>query len=167
MALSVISATLMGCDRDNFGSIGEALTLTSESLDGSWKLDKVIQVDEGAVAKGFAPAVQSEDITSAYDFKSYEISFTADEGKISGGFTVVNATDIPVMLPASGNWKFDDRVGTRKIKMVKAGGLAADTVLVEFGSAYRKSDGRLSLNYSRRDDDGKPFLTYRYSFVRK
>lgn len=164
MAL-LASAALVGCKKDDYAPVGESYAITSESVMGSWKLSAVTEIDESAVYLGYPAAVQSEDITSAYAFDTYEISFTTNEDKVSGGYTVSNSSNAPIFIPSSGSWKFYDPNGPRQIKMVATG--SQDTVLVDFPSAYLKSQNKLALSFSRKGSDGKAYLTYKYAFTRK
>lgn len=159
------SATLAGCKKDDYAPVGESYAITSESLVGSWKLTSVTEIDEAAVYLGYPTAVQSEDITDAYPFDTYEIAFAANEDKVSGSYTVANTNDAPVFLSGSGNWKFYDPNGPRQLKMVATG--SQDTVFVDFPSAYLKSQNKLALSFSRKGTDGKAYLTYKYIFSRK
>lgn len=159
------SAALVGCKKDDYAPVGESYAITSESVTGSWKLSSVTEIDEAAVYLGYPAAVQSEDITSAYAFDTYELSFTANEDQKSGSFTSANTSSAPVMLPTAGNWKFYDPNGPRQIKMVATG--SQDTLLIDFPSAYLKSQNKLALSFSRKGSDGKAYLTYKYIFTRK
>ena len=159
------SVALVSCKKDDYAPLGESYAITAESVVGSWKLTSVIEVDESAVYLGYPAAVQSEDITSAYDFTSYEMSFTANEDKVSGGYTITNPNNAPIFMPGSGSWKFYDPNGPRQVKMVATG--SQDTVIVNFPSAYQKTANKVAFSFSRKGSDGKAYLTYKYIFTRK
>ena len=153
---------LASCTPDtDFPSLEEPLLIKTDALQGTWTLQKIVQVDEEAVEFGFPEEVQKMDITSLYNFSEVRITFETDAQGSPSTFNV-STGDAPVFTIESGMWEIDHPVFTTQI-------LLSDPTLLR-KSTYKVIEitgNSMTLRFSRENvEDDATLVTYEYEFVK-
>ena len=150
---------LNACEKIQYGEIGETISL-QENIKGTWKVSNVSQIDNSAVYKGFPVAVQKLDLTTRFSYASVVFAF---QGENTGNYTITNTGNAPLFFPLTGNWSLDaTQNGPLRVKLTSG----TQTAFLEFEKAFRASDNKLSLKFTRKDSAGKVYLTYEFNFNR-
>lgn len=100
----VFGSFVLSCQPENVKPVGDPLNKT-ELFNGSWIIEKVIQIDVDAAQKGFPMEVQQIDITSIFPnnpFTDLSLQFNAT----AMTFEVSKGTSFS-SWPASGTWELD------------------------------------------------------------
>ncbi|MDA9555421.1 lipocalin family protein [Pelobium sp.] len=155
----VILLGMNSCKKQEYGTIGENISL-QENIKGTWKVASATQVDNSAVDKGFPTAVQRLDLTSRFTYTTVVFSF---QGENTGNYTITNAGNAPLFFPATGTWAIDGTQNGPVIVKLTSGN---QTAYLDFAKAYRVSDNKLSLKFTRKDSNGKIYLSYEFNFNR-
>lgn len=100
----ILAITFLSCEPVEYAKIGVPFSKI-ESIEGTWVATQVIQVDETAVAQG--GLYQEMDLTNAYNFTSYAITFNLDTDTLPSTFSVETG-GAPSFIDSMGTWTFDD-----------------------------------------------------------
>jgi Domain of unknown function (DUF5004) len=155
----VILLGMNSCKKQEYGTIGESISL-QENIKGTWKVSTATQIDNAAVDKGFPVAVQKLDLTTRFSYTTVVFAF---QGENSGNYTITNTGNAPLFFPATGTWALDGtQNGPLRVKLTSGTQMA----YLDFAKAYRVTDNKLSLKFTRADAAGKVYLTYEFNFNR-
>ncbi len=155
----VILTGLVSCEKPEYGTAGEVISL-EENIKGTWKITSVAQIDNNAVDKGFPVAVQKVDLTTKFTYSTVVFAF---QGETTGAYTITNAGNAPLFFPTTGTWALDGtQNGPVRVKLTSG----TQTAFLDFAKAYRASDNKLSLKFTRKDSNGKIYLSYEFNFNR-
>jgi hypothetical protein len=155
----VILLSMNSCKKIEYGTIGETISL-QENIKGTWNVSSATQIDNSAVDKGFPLAVQRLDLTTRFTYSTVVFSF---QGENTGNYTITNTGGAPLFFPTTGTWAIDDtQNGPVRVRLTSGN----QTAFLAFAKAYRVSDNKLSLKFTREDSSGKTYLTYEFNFNR-
>ena len=158
-AFVMMLVTMVSCEKPEYDQIGETISL-QENVKGTWKITTATQIDNSAVDKGFPLAVQKLDLTTRFNYTSVIFDF---KGETTGAYTITNTGNAPLFFPASGTWAIDaTQNGPARIKLTSG----TQTAFIDFAKAYRVTDNKLSLRFSRKDANDKVYLSYEFNFNR-
>lgn len=153
------SIALVSCEKINYADVGEPISL-QENIKGTWKVNSATQIDNDAVNKNFPLEVQKLDLTTKFPYNTVVFAFN---GESTGNYTITNPAGAPLFFPLTGTWSLDgSKNGPLRVKLVSG----AQTAFLDFAKAYRASENKLSLKFSRADSEGKVFLSYEFNFNR-
>jgi hypothetical protein len=130
-----------------------------ESLQGSWSLSKVVQVDNDAVKKGFPN--QRLDITDLYNYKDFKITFNINQNGTPSTFSTTPGNAPEIISIADGNWTVDDPAAPAMITLANG----SNQSVLEFTTYNGLLDNKLNLKLVRRDGE-KPLVSYEFEFVK-
>lgn len=99
LILFSVSIFLSGCYETDNGTFTLPITIY-EKMEGTWRLTKLIQVDEIAVASALEPSELT--LTNKFDFKSFNITFNVDEEFQPTSFEVTG--NAPHLFLQNGFW---------------------------------------------------------------
>jgi hypothetical protein len=148
---------------------------TPDAVKGNWKLQSVIQIDEGAVSKNFPDKAKFLDLTPMFaGTTNVRLAINGDSS-----FVLSNPdSSAAVMLPSGANmrWRLVDPTNlagqlpinqARYLQIYRRdNGVEVESYKVNFGVSYRVAANKLALRVSRRTSDGTPYTSYDYNFVR-
>ncbi len=153
------SIAFVSCEKIKYADVGETISL-QENIKGTWKVSTASQIDNDAVNKNFPLAVQKLDLTTRFPYNTVVFAFN---GETTGTYTITNPGGAPLFFPLTGTWSLDGtKNGPVRVKLVSG----TQTAFLDFAKAYRASDNKLSLKFSRANSDGKVFLSYEFNFNR-
>lgn len=157
--LFICIAAVWGCKPEKFGPITTSADVVKQ-MQGSWALTSVVQVDEAALTKGFP--YKQLDITNVYAYKDLVISFQGDAQGNPGSFTITPGNSPKISDVTSGTWSVDDPKAPLVVTL-KNGTVQSQLL---FSSYVGLSGGKLSLKRTK-SLNGKPLLSYQYTFTKK
>ncbi len=154
----MLAATLLfnGCRPESFSDLGIPAD-NINSLNGTWKLDRVIQTDADARQKGFP--YQSLDITNFFPFQDFRL--TVDVAAKTFSTTPGNAPQVIELT--SGTWSADNEDAAKNLELVNG----TDTAIVVLGSYPNAVNPKLKLKVERKDNAGKVLIIYDYEFSKQ
>jgi len=163
--LALLIIGMQACEPKDFKSVGTPTTPIA-SLIGTWKLNKVTQVDENAKYLAFtynAINVQEQDITSAYPFNTFKITFNGN-GTTPTTFSVDPGSAPKIVKINSGNWTVDDPSYPAAFTLTN--GTVTQTLMI---SAYPTAESpSFKIRTERRDaTTNKLWASYNYEFVKQ
>jgi hypothetical protein len=153
-------AVLFSCQPEDIKPLGDPLD-KKQAVVGQWQISQVIQQDELSAIKGFPDFVTRMDITTIFPEAPYtdlKVSFNED------GTFAVDAGRALVDLPAAGTWALDNPDYPSAVVLTDKEG---NVTSVEFGDFNGLTQGTLNLALLRRDENGKAFLSYQYTFEKQ
>jgi hypothetical protein len=156
----VVVQLLSGCYKTDDGAYTDPITIY-EKVVGNWTTSSVTQFDLIAVAAGTKP--EKVTLTNKFNFKTFAISFAADEKFNPTTFTVSGTS--PELFLKSGYWKlnnaFPNTDGTALVIELYAD--EAKTQLVDelTISAVPGSKSNLQFDLIRKAN-GIPYVSYQY-----
>ncbi len=160
-----IGLVLTSCSPDTVEDLrSEPLTAKPEVLQGTWKLSKVMQIDQVAVDNAFPEAVQSLDITDLFDFGSFELRFDIDDSATPSTFSTSRSENLPVFIVNSGQWSVDNQIFTTKIDLADPSAITGTQLVVR-----SITSDRLEVRVLRVEEGSEPptvFSRYDYTFVK-
>lgn len=135
--------------------------LDINAIVGTWKLQSVNQIDEGAVLQKQPEYMQKMVLSDLY---SYDVMLNLSKPDSTGKFapyTLTQNSDAPFYLPSgTGQWRLN-LLGTPRINIT-----TADTALTVYPApAFRASDNKLTLKIDRMAGNTK-VSSYVYAFTR-
>jgi len=163
--LLLLIAGMQSCQPKDFKSVGSPTTPMA-SLIGSWKLNRVTQVDENAKYLAFTNSsinVQQQDITNVYPFNTFKITLNGN-GTTPTTFVVDPGTAPVIVSINSGNWTVNDPDYPTKITVTN--GTVSQVLTI---AAYPTAeDPTFKLVKEKRDATSNKLLTsYNYEFVKQ
>lgn len=172
LALALVALVFACQPRTDFPEVGGDYN-TAEVVSGSWRLQSLVQNDEGAISKGFPDKAKFLNLSDLYTtVNTLRVNFSTGADS-SFSATMSDTTDKQVVFLPIGTgyrWRFIDPTdGPRYIQVFKrdaATGLITETYRVDFGQPRRVADNRLTLRFARRNADGVAFVSYDYNLVR-
>lgn len=183
----------VGCKKEEFGELGEPMSKL-EGINDTWEISKVIIIDERTATKDerdISSLYTSGSNKLTLSINSSNLSYTVTEGDGknvfgTGGSWEFYRIDLEkqityvkdstgVQLKTYDGLK--DSTTTKNVNvfytetnypealvMVPTG---ADTMYVYMNATVRPIDNYLKLSYTRKDCDGKDYVTYKMTFKRK
>ncbi|MDZ4794766.1 MAG: DUF5004 domain-containing protein [Bacteroidota bacterium] len=132
-----------------------------ESISGTWKLTKAIQVDEDASKKGFP--FKELDITTLFPYTNFLLTLNLTNGG-PGTFTTTPGSSPRIIKLASGNWTVDN-IEYPKVITLTSG---AANEKVTLGGYPVGASNALKLKVERKDaGTGKLLISYSYEFAKQ
>jgi hypothetical protein len=156
MAFLGVTALVWSCRPDEPAPIGDPVNKI-ETLNGTWSLSKVVQVDNDAVKKGFPN--QRLDITDLYSYQDFKLTFQLDANGNPGAFSTTPGNAPEIITVASGTWSVDDPAAPVVVTLQNGSNQAA----LEFTTYNGLLNNKLSLKLVRRDGE-KALVSYEYEF---
>lgn len=150
---------IWSCKPDEFAPIGEAQNVV-KSMQGTWGLTKVTQVDQDASTKGFP--YKQLDITAVYPYTDLVLAFMGDAQGNPSTFTITSGNSPKIADLTSGNWTVDNAKAPTIITLKNG---ALENVLT-IGSYAGLNAGKLNIKRDKKLN-GKVILTYQYEFTKK
>lgn len=151
--------SIWSCKPDEFAPIGEPQDVV-KSIQGSWGLTKVTQIDQDATTKGFP--YRQLDITSVYPYTDLALVFQGDAQGNPGAFTITSGNSPKIADLTSGNWTVDDVKAPTTISLKNG----AVTNSLTIGSYASLKSGKLVIKRDKKLN-GKTILSYQYEFTKK
>jgi hypothetical protein len=102
--IAMLSAGFFGCEPITYGELGDPFSKT-EAIEGTWNVTSVLQIDETALSQG--GKYTELDITDAFNFKEYSITFNLSADTLPTTFSVEYGA-APNFIDTLGTWTFDD-----------------------------------------------------------
>lgn len=152
---------ITGCYKTDDGTYTDPITIY-EKVGGSWKLTKLTEVDQIAVASSIKP--DNFVLTNEFDFKTFVITLNVDDNFQPTSFQVDGSA--PELFTKSGFWKlsnpFPNTDGTAvKIQLYSD---EAKTNLVDELSLAALPGARATMEFNlNREVNGLPYVTYQYA----
>lgn len=168
IVVAMIAAAVSCRPRTDFPEAGGDYN-TRDAVIGTWRVNKVIQNDEGAISKNFPDKAKYLDLTPLFP-ELAQTTITLSGGADST-FKVNAADSLNAMYLPLGDgfkWTFVDPTnGPRYIQVYKKdNGVITARYRVDFGQPYRKAENKLSLRFARRNTDGVAYVSYDYNMTR-
>jgi len=158
----LFAVVVSACKKDDFPSGTTGDYYDPASIEGTWSLLSVTQIDEIAKSAGFPAEAQSLDLKTAYNFDGLKAEFKALGSDSTADFTITNPSNAPIFMPAAGKWGLKTYSGPVQLKLAGTD----TTYYADIKPAYRASDNKLTLYISRKDVTGTPLVSYIYTFTR-
>ncbi|MET0636582.1 MAG: DUF5004 domain-containing protein [Chitinophagaceae bacterium] len=149
---------IAGCQPDAHKEIGPARDLV-QSMNGTWKLTRVIQRDNEAVRKGFP--FRDLDITGLFPYSDFILTLNADAGNPTT-YSSVQGNAPAILKSASGNWTVDNPDYPGVIAL--ANGTTVDSI--RLGGYPVGAETNLSLTVQRKLGE-KLVISYIYEFTKQ
>ena len=157
----VLALIFTGCNKTDDGAYTEPITIY-EKMGGEWKLTKLVEVDNIAVASSSKP--DAINLTAKFSFRTFIIEFKVDEKFQPTTFEVKG--EAPELFLKSGYWNlshpFPNTDGTAvKIQLYSD---EAKTQMVDalHIAAVPGSKGTMEFNLIR-ESNNLPYVTYQYT----
>lgn len=103
-----------GCYQTDDGSYVAPITIY-EKINGSWSLDQLTLVDEYAKANAITP--DNDDLTSWFNYQTFQIKFSVDENDEPTSFEVTG--DVPELFLKSGYWSLSSSYPNTDLSAVR------------------------------------------------
>ena len=145
------------CKPEEFAPIGEPENVV-KSMQGTWGLTKVTQIDQDASTKGFP--YKQLDITSVYPYTDLNLAFLGDAQGSPSTFTITSGNSPKIADLTSGSWTVDDAPTTITLK------IGTVTISLSIGSYVSLKSGKLIIKRDKKLN-GKVILSYQYEFTKK
>ncbi|RYY68816.1 MAG: DUF5004 domain-containing protein [Chitinophagaceae bacterium] len=160
IAIAACGLLFVSCKPDSLKELGADRDILN-SLTGSWKLTKAVQVDEDAARKGFP--YKEKDITAIFPYTDFKVTFNTQAGAPTT-FTVDPGASPKVIKLTSGTWSVDNLNFPKMVYL--ANGSATDTV--SLGSYPVGAYNTFKLRKEKKDaTTGKLLLSYNYEFTKQ
>lgn len=162
IATVIMLATIIlaGCKPPSLKDLGVERELV-QSLNGTWKLTKAIQVDEDAKRKGFP--YQQLDITGLFPYTDFVFTLNVGAG-VPTTFASTPGASPKIIKLASGTWTVDNLNTPKNIYLKN--GAATDTVTL--GGYPVGAATTLKLTKEKKDaSTGKLLISYSYEFAKQ
>jgi hypothetical protein len=147
------------CKPEEFAPIGEPQNVV-KSMQGTWGLTKVTQIDQDASTKGFP--YKQLDITSVYPYTDLNLAFLGDAQGNPSTFTITSGNSPKIADLTSGSWSVDNVKAPTTITL-KNGTV---TNSLSIGSYVSLKSGKLIIKRDKKLN-GKVILSYQYEFTKK
>lgn len=160
--LTIAACTILfvSCKPDSLKDLGAERDIM-QSLTGSWKLTKAVQVDEDAARKGFP--YKEKDISATFPYTDFKVTLNT-ENSAPTTFTADPGASPKVIKLTSGTWTVDNLDFPKKIYLANGG--ATDTV--SLGSYPVGASKTFKLRKEKKDAaTGKLLLSYNYEFTKQ
>lgn len=165
LILALAAVLVQSCRPDKFEDVGAAASVPA-SLAGTWKLNKVIQVDEDARNKGFnygSVNIQQKDITSLFPYTDFTLTLNMN-GSTPTTFTTSPGNSPRIIRLANGNWSFDNPEYPKVLTLANP----TDTARITLGSYPTGASPVLKVRLERRDAaTNKLLISYSYEFTKQ
>ena len=155
---------LQACMPPKYPELEKTLTLRVAELGGTWKASKVTQYDQVAIDNAYPVSVQSMDITNAYTFSQYTITFNLDAQNRPTTYSVTTGTAPNFLALTAGNWSVDHPVFATKLEFFQQNNTLSGNFVVK---SINKD--KIILRMQRKDADANSaptLLYYEYEFIR-
>ncbi|NRF38975.1 MULTISPECIES: DUF5004 domain-containing protein [Pedobacter] len=156
-AICILS--IWSCKPEKFAPIGEPQNVV-KSIQGTWGLTKVTQIDQDANTKGFP--YKQLDITAVYPYTDLVLAFQGDAEGNPSTFTINSGNSPQIAELTSGSWTVDDAKAPSIISL-KNGEV---TNSLSIGSYVSLKSGKLIIKKDKKLN-GKVILSYQYEFTKK
>ncbi len=165
LILAFAAVLVQSCRPEKFEDIGTPASVPA-TLAGTWKLNKVIQVDEDARNKGFtygAVNIQQKDITSLFPYTDFTLTLNMN-GSTPTTFTTNPGNSPRIIRLANGNWTFDNPEYPKVLTLANT----TDTARITLGSYPTGAAPVLKVRLERRDAaTNKLLISYSYEFTKQ
>ncbi len=153
-----------GCRPESFKDIGAPRTITSSFI-GTWKITKVVQVDEDAKRKGSSFTFQSLDLTTLFPYTDFTLTLNANSSGQLTTFTVDAGNSPAIIGLTSGTWSVDN--GDQPQALIFKQGSLTETVTL--GAYPMGGNSKLNFRIERKDpaNDNKVMISYTYEFTKQ
>lgn len=159
LLFTICILAIWSCKPEAFAPIGEPQNVV-KSIQGTWGLTKVTQIDQDATTKGFP--YKQLDITSVYTYTDLVLVFLGDAQGNPGTFTITSGNSPKISDLTSGNWTVDDLKAPTVISL-KNGTVTGNLTI---GSYVSLKSGKLIIKRDKKLN-GKLILSYQYEFTKK
>lgn len=143
---------LSACSPDEILPIGEEFGKIAP-MTGDWKLSKVTQTDNVALAND--SQFSSQDLTNYFDFTDYQLSLSSDN---SFSFSAGAAPDY--IGKATGSWMLDNNNAPSFLYLIDA---TSDTLKLPLDRITLPNSNQLEFSVNR-EDAGEVYLSYQFVF---
>lgn len=157
--LSICIFSIWSCKPEEFAPIGEPQNVV-KSIQGTWGLVKVTQVDQDATTKGFP--YKQLDITAVYPYTDLVVAFVGDAQGNPTTFTITPGNSPKITELTSGNWTVDDAKAPSTI-LLKNGAVQNS---LSIGSYISLKSNKLVIKRDKKLN-GKVIVSYLYEFNKK
>jgi hypothetical protein len=147
LILLVTGMMFTSCKKD-YPEVGD-MASKAEGIQGTWKAEKVMQVDYDALEKG--EDLYQWNVSSAFNLTDFIITFNAD------GTFAISGTAHNFAKITSGTWTFDDPAYPTKVQIANGGTTDAFALL----APPKKGWDSFILSYDRYSA-GKKIIGYQY-----
>jgi hypothetical protein len=160
-----------GCNKINDGDFVKPISLY-DNIQGSWIVSGVLYTDENAKSLGLSTDLCSKSIGSILNFNKMKLTFNVDsvsspEKTIPTSYKVEGGA--PTLFPTDGFWDMDnpylniDESPSHIILYADQG----KTKKVAFISVSKRPAKKLMELTLIRSDNGIPYLSYKFSLIKK
>lgn len=156
-AICILS--IWSCKPEEFAPIGEPQNVV-KSIQGTWGLTKVTQIDQDANTKGFP--YKQLDITAVYPYTDLVLAFMGDAEGSPSTFTITSGNSPQIAELTSGSWTVDNVKAPSTITLKNG----AVTNSLSIGSYVSLKSGKLIIKKDKKLN-GKVILSYQYEFTKK
>lgn len=155
--LTLLTIMIVACDPVEYGEIGTPFSKT-EAIEGTWGLTEIVQVDEAAREQG---GMYTElDLTNAFNFTDYTITFTLDTDTLPLEFSI-DPGMAPNFIDTLGTWTFDDNDFPTEVLFTQSDSVNVTSKLKLI--APPRDQNPLRVKYQRYSG-GNLIISYQYSF---